>query len=79
MATRPLVGQRVHGFASGLFGRDSYECRRVEAVGLDWVVTRNDSGLSEALAGMQPVDWRYLDDASKPLHDCVCSDAPEET
>ena len=38
----PLVGSRIHGFANGVFGRDSYTCRTVEAVGLDWVVTRND-------------------------------------
>jgi hypothetical protein len=38
------VGEIIHGFAGGAFGRDSYECRRVEAVGADWVVTRNGRG-----------------------------------
>lgn len=34
------VGQVIHGFAGGYFGRDSYGCRRIEAVGHDWIVTR---------------------------------------
>lgn len=34
------VGDVLHGFQSGAFGRDSYDCRRVEAVGTDWVLTR---------------------------------------
>ncbi len=41
------IGDRIHGFASGGFGRDSYGCRTVEAVGRDWVVTRNDAGVAE--------------------------------
>jgi hypothetical protein len=39
-----LPGQPIHGYAGGVFGRDSYECRRVEAVGHDWLVTRTPSG-----------------------------------
>lgn len=40
--TKPIVevGDLLHGFQHGAFGRDSYHCRRVEAVGKDWVVTR---------------------------------------
>lgn len=34
------VGEVLHGFQGGAFGRDSYECRRIEAVGADWIVTR---------------------------------------
>lgn len=34
------VGDIIHGFAGGRFGRDSYGCKRVEAVGPDWVVAR---------------------------------------
>jgi hypothetical protein len=45
------VGEIIHGFAGGAFGRDSYSCRRVEAVGHDWVVTRNTSGVVECVAG----------------------------
>lgn len=38
------VGGAIHGFASGYFGRDSYECRMIEAKGPDWLVLRNTRG-----------------------------------
>ncbi|MFJ3141734.1 hypothetical protein ACIPJM_04685 [Streptomyces halstedii] len=39
---RPLVvGDIIHGFAHGAFGRDHYHCVRIEAVGADWVVARD--------------------------------------
>lgn len=47
MATgSPLrVGDILHGFCGGSFGRDSYGDKRVEAIGADWVVAREeDSG-----------------------------------
>lgn len=38
---RPLqIGDVVHGYAQGLFGRDHYACSRVEAIGADWVAVR---------------------------------------
>lgn len=40
--SRPLaVGDVIHGFAYGAFGRDHYDCVRVEAVGPDWIVARD--------------------------------------
>ncbi len=46
---RPLtVGDMIHGHIGGWFGRDFYECARVEAIGYDWVVVRNDHGRSFA-------------------------------
>lgn len=39
---RPLtVGDIVHGFAHGAFGRDHYHCVRIEATGPDWIVARD--------------------------------------
>lgn len=41
MTTLPLaVGDVIHGFAYGAFGRDHYDCVRIEAVGPDWIVAR---------------------------------------
>ena len=41
-ADRPLaVGDVLHGFCEGVFGRDHYNCTRIEAVGPDWIVTRS--------------------------------------
>ncbi|MFJ6540559.1 hypothetical protein ACIQMP_07925 [Streptomyces sp. NPDC091385] len=39
---QPLaVGQIIHGFAYGAFGRDHYHCVRIEAVGPDWIIARD--------------------------------------
>lgn len=39
------VGQMLYGYCGGFFGRDSYDTKRIEAVGTDWVVAREvDSG-----------------------------------
>lgn len=41
MSHRPLApGDIIHGFAHGVFGRDHYDCVRIEAVGPDWIVAR---------------------------------------
>jgi hypothetical protein len=45
MTDRPLrVGDVLYGFCGGAFGRDSYGTKRVEAIGADWVVAREDDG-----------------------------------
>lgn len=42
---RPIaVGDRIHGYCGGYFGRDHYDCGTVEAVGKDWVVARSPRG-----------------------------------
>ncbi|MFI6512878.1 hypothetical protein ACIBCT_35200 [Streptosporangium sp. NPDC050855] len=47
-SNRPLaVGDVIHGFAYGAFGRDHFYCARVEAVGRDWVVVRSSLGTVE--------------------------------
>ncbi len=39
------VGTLLYGFCGGCFGRDSYDNKRVEAIGVDWVIAREiDSG-----------------------------------
>lgn len=37
-------GLLLYGYCGGHFGRDSYDTKRVEAVGADWVVVRTESG-----------------------------------
>lgn len=41
------AGAVIHGFAAGSFGRDSYDCRKVEQTGADWIVTRDSRGEAE--------------------------------
>ena len=65
------VGMQVHGFAGGVFGRDSYECRRIEAMGSDWVVTRSDTGTPEFASGSESLHW-LKDAIDKPPSDCLC-------
>lgn len=45
------VGSVLHGFCGGEFGRDSYDCKRVEAVGSDWMVVRTTSGQPDFYVG----------------------------
>lgn len=43
--SRPLaVGDVIHWFARGAFGRDHYDCVKIEAAGLDWIVARDNNG-----------------------------------
>lgn len=37
-------GQVLYGYCGGHFGRDSYDDKRVEAIGADWVVVREENG-----------------------------------
>lgn len=48
---RLLPGDILYGFCAGWFGRDSYEMKHVEAVGADWVVARDDTGLIHFASG----------------------------
>ena len=38
------VGDVLYGYCGGRFGRDSYGEKRVEAIGADWVVVREEDG-----------------------------------
>lgn len=47
---RPLtVGDMIHGHVAGYFGRDYYDCARVEALGSDWVVVRTERAMAVTL------------------------------
>lgn len=39
-----FVGTLLYGFCEGYFGRDSYRDKRIEAFGVDWIVTRDSYG-----------------------------------
>lgn len=52
------------GYCSGLFGRDCYKEHRIEALGYDWVVTRNNRGECHTATGDH--DWLY-----EALHDSI--------
>lgn len=39
------IGTILYGYCNGYFGRDSYDDKRIEAVGSDWVVVREENGM----------------------------------
>lgn len=41
------VGDVLYGFCGGWFGRNSYDDKRVEVIGSDWVVVRTEHGVAE--------------------------------
>jgi hypothetical protein len=51
---RPLArGDVLHGYASGVFVRDHYDCCRIEAVGPDWIVARDEDGALSFACGTE--------------------------
>lgn len=47
------VGQIIYGYCGGLWGNEGlvHQERRVEAIGVDWVVVRDDGGTPDFFAG----------------------------
>jgi len=45
------VGDVLKGFCGGCFGRESFWDKRIEAIGSDWVVVREQDGSSNFWAG----------------------------
>ncbi len=39
-----MVGTMLYGYCGGEFGRDGHADKRVEGVGVDWVVARDSYG-----------------------------------
>ena len=56
MTTPLAVGDVIHGFANGAFGRDHYDCTKIEAVGPDWIVCRNETGEAEFVWGRKSLE-----------------------
>ena len=50
------IGQVLFGFCGGYFGRDSYNNKRVEALGADWVVVRDMEDGTVQFHGGAPED-----------------------
>ena len=56
------VGTVLYGFCNGFFGRDSYDDKRIEAIGADWVVVRENEfpGFASFNDGWQKRDMQSL-------------------
>lgn len=68
MAQSIRVGAVLYGFCGGCFGRDSYGDKRVEAIGADWVVAREEDGNRAVVffTGDPSELEEYMDPASDP-------------
>jgi len=53
------VGTLLYGYCGSYFGRDSYRDKRIEAIGADWVVARDDLGNVEFFTGTLEVLEQY--------------------
>ncbi len=55
-------GATLYGYCGGDFGRDSYGKKRVEAVGHDWVIARDDNDNPLAALQVDPEDFlQYME------------------
>ncbi|HDY66769.1 MAG TPA: hypothetical protein ENH85_03140 [Candidatus Scalindua sp.] len=59
------IGQILYGYCGGFFGRESYEDKRIEAIGFDWVVVREidgggpDFGYTQDGSNISEPLWEY--------------------
>jgi len=61
------VGTVLYGYCNGYFGRGSYGDRRIEAIGSDWVVVREDDGIPDFASFSNPkIMEEYLEIWSHP-------------
>lgn len=60
-----------NGYCYGIFSQEVYGEHRIEALGYDWVVTRNDKG--ECNTAIADHDWLY-----EALHDSINYKAEDE-
>lgn len=74
--TDPIrVGDIVHGYIGGWFGRDHYDCSRVEAIGADWAVIRHlgDGEVCTGTgAGIGAVLVEFRDPKATEIHTTGC-------
>ena len=63
------VGTVLYGFCNGFFDRDSYGKKRIEAIGADWVVVREEDGqpnFASFAEGREENIERLLEEWSNP-------------
>lgn len=70
------IGDVVHGFAGGFFGRDSYDCRELEEKGPDWLLFRNKNGQVELFVGNKQRQKGLLE--YKKPNNCECLDDQDD-
>lgn len=59
------IGQMLYGYCGGYFGRDSYDNKRIEAIGIDWVVAREGNGMPNFASGEDILKFLQTDICTK--------------
>lgn len=60
------VGQMLYGYCRGVFGRDSYGDKRIESLGFDWIVVREEDGTPNFACGVSDLRILQTDDCTQP-------------
>ena len=70
------VGDEIHGFCGGYFGRDDYDCKRVEHIGYDYIVWRYlRGGVTISSAKSHEEIYQRLSKYMEPDEDtCYCNE-----
>lgn len=70
---KPLaVGDVIHGFTQGAFGRDHYDCVKIEAAGRDWIVARDADGHTSFASGERSLKHLIMVRDSDPCPEDEC-------
>jgi len=72
------IGDVIHGFAQGAFGRDHYDCVKIEAAGTDWIVARDADGDVSFASGERSLRRLILvrDEGACPKDECPVEKGP---
>jgi hypothetical protein len=61
------IGQMLYGYCGGEFSNRDFDDKRVEAIGVDWVIVRGNDGIPD-FANCNP---DYLEKFTKPSEDDI--------
>jgi hypothetical protein len=67
------IGRVIYGLCNGFFGRNSYDNKRIEAEGIDWIMAREmepDAKPEFAIFENMQSKQRYIDEWADPKNEC---------
>lgn len=67
------IGQKLYGYCGGYFNKYyRTEFFRVEAIGVDWIVVRDDEGNPDTATGRKALDILESDEYTKQRKSDLC-------
>lgn len=61
------IGQMLYGYCGGVFGRDSCDNKRIEAIGVDWIVVREEDGNPNFACRAKAIKYLQTDDCTTTI------------